>query len=504
MGRGRSAGVAAVVASALLVGVAGGAARAAAGGSPHAIDRHAAVDVGTRALIVRALRSGGPTFVCTPAASWSNSASAQTCTITASKGVCIEVSTNPAVTQSCTFTQASSRDTNSAVALQVITQRELAQTDAHDQAGSQTIETQQGNAAGSNVNWSAQIVKQLLGRGADNPDDEAALEAAGQDRQQASGVPFDFTELIRSLDASEVEQENAAASSAQPTSAPVTQTQQSQQTIHVCQGAVGDPCDSAAGMSGDNVNGDYQSLRQWEWASDAPSIEQSQNATAGTCANSDSQTLNMCSVVHQNTAGGKNANGAFQAYRQFQQAANTSGGHQVQDAGADLGGLGHDVFQLSVVPSAFVPQLDSIITGQRARQVQRAENAGTLTQAQDPHVDKGPASTQTGSTHDTWHGWIDTDQTQALNGTLRTTGSQSQDLGYAGSSTGDIVAMVRGSENGSTATSRCAPGNTFDVCNAGVTCTSAAGKAPDDVGCKPTGEAPHEQGDRDKKHKKRR
>jgi hypothetical protein len=498
MGRKRGTRLAAlVVVLVAAVGVVGAGVQRAAGetGVP------ATVDVQAAALVAYALRSSTDSmFVCRPAASSSNTATTQSCTISASDGVCIEVSSNPSVEQSCMFTQTNTTGTNTAVAAQVIVQRNPAQSGTETQTGSQAIEASQGNATGSNLNWSTQIVKQFLGHGADNPDTEADAVAQAQARQQAAGVPADLTSLIQSLAPTEIAQENASPSNLPgPTSSPVSEVQQSQQTINVCQGAVHDPCGSADTMHGDNVNGNYQSLRQWEWANDAPSIEQLQNADGGTCVNSDSKSLNMCSVVHQSTTGGKNRNGVFEAYRQFQRALDTSGGRQVQDAAPDLGGLGHDIFQLSVVPSPFVPQLESIETGQRARQVQRAENAGALTQAQDPHVDKGPASTQTGSVHDTWQGSIDSEQSQLVDDTFTHGGGQSQDLGYSGRSTGDVVALVRGSENGSTATARCVPGNTFDVCNAGVSCTSVpvAGKGPRDTGCRETGaKSGHEGGDR--------
>jgi hypothetical protein len=363
----------------------------------------------------------------------------------------------------------------------VITQRNSGQSGTETQTGSQTITTRQENVTGANVNWSAQIVKQFLGRGADNPDNEAALEAQGQAQQQASGAPFDFTSLIQSLEPTEKAQESFNPSTLpRATSLPVSETQQSQQTIDVCQGAAPDPCVDSVGMTGNNVNGNYQSLRQWEWANNAPSIEQLQNAGGGTCVNSASGSLNMCSTVHQNTTGGRNLNGLFELYRQFQRALNTAAGQQVQDgrAGLDQGGLGHDIVQVSVVPSPSVPQLETILTRQRARQVQRADNTGALTQQQDPHVDKGDASSQDGSTSDVWNGALQADQTQLANGAFASPGGQSQILFYGGSSTGDIVATVTGTENGSSNTQQCTPGDTFDFCQAVVTCSSVTPEAP--------------------------
>lgn len=432
------------------------------------------LDAATRDLIARALSSSGRGFVCSPASATTNTSATQSCTIHAASGVCIERSTNPAVTQTCTFEQSETTKKNEAVAVQVIEQRDGGESGSKTQTGSQTISTTQSNLSGSNVNWSVQVVKQFLGAGANNPDSEVSRQQQQEAQQEAAGVPTDFTSLIQSLVPTEVAQEDSdPATLPKGSRSPVTQQQQSQQTIQVCQGAAPDPCTTTSGMTGDNVNGDYQSLRQWEWANNAPSIDQEQNSQPGTCVDSSSSTLNMCSIVHQNTSGGQNLSGLFEYYRQFQRALHTLSGQELQDTdglGEDVGGLGHDIFQTSLGdPSG--PQREWILTGQRARQVQRANDTGTLFQSQDPHVDKGYLSRQTGSDNDTWDGWIGSDQTQLKNGAFASPSSQAQDLSYSGTSTGDIVATVRGTQNGNTQTQQCPPGQPepgFDSCDAVV------------------------------------
>jgi hypothetical protein len=428
-------------------------------------------DAATRHRLSAALRrsTGGTKFVCSPAASQTNTATTQSCTISASKGVCIERSTNPSVTQQCIFNQGNTSGPNVAVSVQVIEQRDGGQSGSKSQSGRQDVFTRQTNGSGANVNWSVQIIKQFLGRGADNRDDEESQQQQKESQQEGKGTPADFTSFIQSLEPNELSQENANDPAVlASTSSPVAQTQQSQQTIDVCQGAAPDPC--TTGGTGTNVNGNYQSLRQWEWAAKAPSIAQDQNSTPGDCSEeAGSVSLNMCSLVHQNTNGGKNLSGLFEVYRQFQRALHTLAGHQVQDAGDDLGGLGHDVFQLSAGdPSG--PQREWILTGQRARQVQRANDVGAMTQTQDPHVSKGYLSSQAGTTHDTWRGWIRSDQKQLADGVFAPLGEQSQTLTYDADSTGDIVANVQGTSNGSTANDQCAPGDTGDSCHIGVSC----------------------------------
>ncbi|HZT92222.1 MAG TPA: hypothetical protein VFA05_09300 [Gaiellaceae bacterium] len=487
-------GILALVVAAATFGAAAGRASAASAGTTvvrhhhtAGVSRHGSVRRLTPAahrLVLRAMRqttaASSTQFVCLPAAASSNSAAAQSCTITAPAGVCIEVSSNPSVTQSCTFTQSSATRSNIAVAIQVIDQRDTGQIGSKQQTGSQTVTTTQGNASGSNFNWTTQIVKQFLGHGADQSDSELSQQQKADAQQELAGTPADLTSLIQGLAPGELAQENALpATLPLPTASPVSQQQQSQQTVTVCQGSTAD-CHSQAGMTGNNVSGVYQSLRQWEWANNAPSIDQQQNSSPGTCTTSGSATLNMCANVSQTTTGGKNLSGLFEAYRQFQRALHTLAGDQIQDAPTsfDAGGLGHDVSQTSVVADPTGPQRNWIVTGQLARQDQNATDTGALTQSQDPHVDKGPASTQTGTTHDTWHGLIYATQSQLANGQFASPADQFQRLTYDGVSTGDIVATVTGTENGSTNTEQCTPGDTGDVCHAEVDCASVVPGAP--------------------------
>ncbi len=434
--------------------------------------------VGANALVARLITKSsavgmGTRFVCSPAAvPPTNTVMEQSCTISGSVGLCVERSSNPAVVQTCTFTQANTSRSNVAIALQVIEQRDAVQAGARTQTGKQIVNSNQGNVTGSNFTWTTQIVKQFLGRGATNPDSEESQQQQLQAQAAAQGMPAQFSSLLQNLEGTETAQENVdPVVLPAATTQPVSQAQTSQQTISVCQGSVSD-CHSSAGMTGNNVNGSYQSLRQWEWANNAPSIDQTQNLGGGDCSDSSSSSLNMCSVVSQSTTGGKNLSGVWELYRQFQRALHTSDGEQVQDSPFE-GGLGHDIFQTSV-GSLTSPQREWIATGQRARQVQRADDAGLLVQTQDPHADKGPGSFQAGSSADTWNGTLTADQRQLSNGLPASSGTQQQTLTYEGTSTGEIVASVRGTQNGSSASADCFPGDgSPDSCHVGVQCFSA-------------------------------
>ncbi len=487
MGRKSRLGIAAVVVAAAVLSILAGSGRESVALAGPTNDAAAARHVSApqsvpklttqgRVLLARSMATsiaaGSATrFVCYPAAGTpTNTSTVQSCTVLGSQGVCIERSTNPAVAQSCTFTQTNASGSNVAIAVQVIEQRNPVQTGV--QSGTQSVESHQGNVSGSNFTWSTQIIKQFRGPGSNNPDGEESQQQKQEAQAEARGAPADFGAFIQSLASTEISQENATPTSLAPaTTQPVSQQQMSQQSISVCQGSTTD-CTSNVGMTGNNINGNYQSLRQWEFANNAPSIDQEQNPAVGTCQDSSSASLNMCSVVSQNTTGGKNLSGVWENYRQFQKALHTAAGTQIQDPSFDQGGLGHDILQASDGLGVLTgPQRDWIVTGQRARQTQLANDTGALTQAQDPHVDKGPASMQTGSNADTWNGTLRADQLQLNNGLPASVGTQQQVLTYEGQSTGEIVASVRGTQNGSSASADCLPANgSPDFCQVGVEC----------------------------------
>jgi hypothetical protein len=261
----------------------------------------------------------------------------------------------------------------------------------------------------------------------------------------------------------------------------VTQVQQSQQTVRICQG--GSDCHSAAGMTSNNLSSVYQSLRQREKAKNANDIRQAQNPMTGTCDDEDPSTTepprNMCSFVDQNTTGGKNADGAAEFYRQFQSGAHAHSLTQQQDPTFDQQGLGHGIRQLSVVGSVNDPKRNTIVTLQLGRQVQRAKDIspGPIVQFQDPRSAKDNDSFQTGTLADTWFGRQFGTQIQTINGAF-TTGvdTQRQLLTYDGETTGTFDVLQRGVQNDRSAQNTC-PSPAFPgsekSCHVQVECASA-------------------------------
>jgi hypothetical protein len=196
----------------------------------------------------------------------------------------------------------------------------------------------------------------------------------------------------------------------------------------------------------------------------------------------------MCAIVDQNTTGGKNFSGLVELYRQFQSVINANSTTQQQDPPAFpptfLGGLDHDIHQLSASPGGTSgPKRNTIQTFQRGRQVQRAANAGTLSQMQDPVGRKGIGSFQTGSFADTWNGTLLGTQLQFADGVFSGGGVQSQDLTYDGDSTGTITATVTGTQNGSTDTETCPGSGSTSNCHVGVTCESVVSESETPPGC---------------------
>jgi hypothetical protein len=420
---------------------------------------------------------------------------------TGSAGVCIQKSSDPSVIQICKFSQGpniASPKTNLAIALQIIIQKSST---GNDQRGQQLIKVRQQNTTKSNLSFVVQIVKQSLGNGANDSDNEVNNEAAAEAKGELLGTLPDFGPVISQVQNSEPLTEGDETAALAAPSGEVKQTQNSQQTVRVCQGGPSPTtCLDPAGMSGNNLSSVFQSLRQRERASNASLIGQHQNPDPGTCPVPDTPDLldpavplnprNMCASVAQNTTGGKNLSGLAELYRQFQSGSNTASLTQEQDPGfADVHGLDHDIQQTSV-GALTAPKRNTIFTFQLARQVQRAKNvpAVGLTQFQDPRTAKGPNSFQDGSQADSWFGRMVADQRQTTNGQpsvpVCCAATQKQLLTYdADFLTGIIDVVVRGSNNGDADQQMCQSNTPGFTCHIQVDCTGAfvsEGSAPAD------------------------
>jgi hypothetical protein len=430
----------------------------------------------------RMLQASGDSNICIGGTPDNSVSGTQRCNFNGSAGVCIQKSSNPSVIQICKFSQGPSdpAKTNLAIALQVIIQK----TDSIDgQRGQQLIKVRQQNTSKSNLSFVVQIVKQSLGNGANDSDNEVNNQAAAEAKGELLGTLPDFGPVISQVQNSEPlteGDETAALASPRP---PVSQTQNSQQTVRICQGGP-NTCLDPAGMSGNNLSSVYQSLRQRERASNASAIDQHQNPDPGTCPVPDTpdpldpavppNPRNMCASVAQNTTGGKNVSGLAELYRQFQSGSNTASLSQEQDPSfADVHGLDHDIQQLSVVTDPNSPKRNTIFTFQLARQVQRAKHATSVDQFQDPRTAKGPGSFQTGTVNDTWFGRQFATQLQTTDGVVTANG-QEQRLTYDGVTTGNFDVLQRGTSNGSTAENTCS-GN---FCNVVVQCDGGGEAGP--------------------------
>jgi hypothetical protein len=417
-----------------------------------------ALALGARARpALRRLQASGNGIICIgggASTAGSVGSSIQKCSITGSLALCIEFSSDQDADQSCNIVQHGA-GTKLAIVLQVILQRNSAEAGVNSQKGGQDANVDQWNSTKANLSFVTQILKQSLGRGSDNGDDEAQQQSGIEKTAEAMGILPDFAPLVARLQANEPQQEGDEPPTP-PTPGPaVMQNQQSQQTVHVCQGATG-ACLSPAGMTGKNLSSVYQSLRQRERAGNAVSIDQHQNPLPGTCATSGSGDRNQCAIVDQNTTNpGKNASGLIELYRQFQSGFNTPLLAQEQDRTGDHG-FDHDIRQTSVGPLTG-PKRNLVITIQWGNQVQRAANADVLTQFQDPRGTKGPASFQDGSAADTWFGRQLGRQIQTNNGqfTPAGIGFQEQFLNYDGETTGTFDMVERGVQNGSSAQTTC-------------------------------------------------
>lgn len=436
-----------------------------------------------RALVknaMRKLQASGDLWACIGGTKDTSIAGQQRCNFSGSAGVCIEKSSDPDVTQVCKFNQASTGDrTNIAIALQVIVQKNST---IMGQRGQQIVRVNQSNTTKPNAAFVVQILKQSLGQGAsDDNDNEINDQSAIESRAEAASVLPDFTPLMNKIQNVEPSTEGDDMSQAGASVGDVTQVQQSQQTVRICQG--GADCLFPEGMTSDNLSSVYQSLRQREKAKNANHIQQEQNPLTGTCDDEDPSTTfpprNMCSFVDQSTTGGKNADGAAEFYRQFQSGAHAHSLTQLQDPSFDRQGLGHGIHQLSVVGSVNDPKRNTIVTLQLGRQVQRAKNIspGPIRQLQDPRGAKDADSFQRGTAADTWFGRQFGTQLQTIDGAF-TTGvdTQEQLLTYDGETTGTFNVLQRGVQNDRMATNTCPspdfPGSDKS-CHVQVECASA-------------------------------
>jgi hypothetical protein len=439
-----------------------------------------------RALVksaMRKLQASGDLWTCIGGTKDTSIAGQQRCNFSGSAGICIETSSNPNVTQVCKFNQASTGDrTNIAIALQVIVQKTST---IIGQKGQQIVSVKQSNTTKANAAFVVQILKQSFGQGAsDENDNEINDQSAIESRAEAASVLPDFTPLMNKIQNVEPSTEGDDTSPAGAIVGDVTQVQQSQQTVRVCQGGNVMPglCNSPAGMSSNNLSSVYQSLRQREKAKNANHIQQEQNPSTGTCDDEDPSTAfpprNMCSFIDQNTTGGENVDGAAEFYRQFQSGAHAHSLTQRQDPTFDEQGLGHQIHQLSV-GSLNDPKRNTIVTLQLGRQVQRAKDIspGPIVQFQDPRSAKDVGAFQTGTLADTWFGRQFGTQIQTINGAF-TTGvdTQRQLLTYDGETTGTFDVLQRGVQNDRSAQNTC-PSPAFPgsekSCHVQVECASA-------------------------------
>lgn len=369
--------------------------------------------------------------------------------LSGSAGACVQYSTDPNALQVCKFRQTGTTR-NFAIVLQIIVQRSSFSTldnpGADQQRGQQIAKVVQTAATKSNWSFANQILKQSVGRGANDSDNEAFDHTMAETRGELQGALPNFTPLIGKLQSSEPLTEGDETASPTTPGPAVSQIQNSQQTVKVCQGS-GDDCHTPGVAN--NLSSVYQSLRQRERAVNAVTIDQQQNPDDGSCVAEDPPddllaTRNMCAFVEQHTAApGKNVSGAAELYRQFQSGANTGELTQLQDPHVFSNGIDHDIHQVSDV-------LNTIFTYQSARQVQRAKHATIVHQFQDPRTAKGFGSSQIGTAADTWFGRQFATQIQTTDGQFSipvSSRGQEQLLTYDGDSPGTFDVIIRGVQN---------------------------------------------------------
>jgi hypothetical protein len=446
----------------------------------------AAVPKHYRALVKRAfartrsLQASGASQTCLGGTKDNDTAAVQTCTVQGSAGACIQISSDPGATQTCTFTQPAGR-TNLAVVVQIIVQRNGSPTTANpdgspNQSGSQSVTVRQKNATKPNLSFVTQIIKQSLGRGADNADSEISDQASPESAGESQGTLPDFSPLIAKLQSVEPQQEGDETPTTASSPATVSQTQQSQQTINVCQGGPVD-CTSPAGTTSTNLSSVYQSLRQRErWSNASVLIDQHQNHNPGTCPSSGGPSA-MCAIVDENTTGGKNFSGLVELYRQFQSGRHTASLTQEQNPSGLSHTEDHDIRQTSI-GSLTGPKRNTIFTDQRSRFVQRAVDATVLHQLQDPDARKGPDSFQFGTLNDTWNGTQISTQLQFRDGIFNPSGFQVLEMAYDGDSDGTINVFEQGTQNAKTHTEQCPGAGSSSSCHISVDCFHVEGNPP--------------------------
>src|SRR5205823_12556392 len=162
----------------------------------------------------------------------------QACTFSGPSGVCVEIATNPNTVQTCTFNKGSPPPTtarsNFAIVVQIIVQRNGGP--VVTQNGLQLANVQQQNTTKPNLSFVVQIRKQSAGRGSDNYDSEVSDYAPVESSAESQGVLPNWAPLISKLETAERSQEGPETVAPTSPGPDVDLTQQSQQTVNVCQG----------------------------------------------------------------------------------------------------------------------------------------------------------------------------------------------------------------------------------------------------------------------------
>jgi hypothetical protein len=301
--------------------------------------------------------SSTATCTATPIGTVSN-VSEGTCTIVQSGGgtaTCTESRTANPGSENCSITQTSTTADNVATVSQTVTHTIGGANGT--QLATQVATVLQTNGSGNNSSNVTQGVSQAIGRGAKLPD---------------------------SLD-------NDADDFTPPSATPISQSQESHQSLSLVQSS----------DTGNNASTVSQSLSQRERADNAPSITQLQNTqnVANSCpvlvALIDDPFANQCSTVQQTSTSGQNSSQVGETYNQFQAASNTAAGQQAQGSLVNVanGGLDHRFSQSSA-------GLSTQSSNQTEIQAQRRLNTGTMTAVQHGPTRKGGGS-QVGNTGDT-------------------------------------------------------------------------------------------------------
>lgn len=294
----------------------------------------------------------------------------QTCTITARRGACIQRSDNPVVKQVCTFVQGPSSSgaakENRARAVQVV------RADGREGTldATQEIVVLQRNTTKGNVFAGTQNITHCLAAGGSDSNNRKSNcgNRNGDHGDQASSSPT------------------------------VTQNEESQQSIDVCQGgpettASAGPgsCNLPGGMVANNTSRVRQTTDLTEIAADADEINQLQNREdrANECTietpGVDEELSDTCYTVRQNTAGAHatNLTELHQDFVVIQRAKDTAFGEQLQGR-RGRGGLEHVFVQNSPDPAS-----SKQVSDQDKRWTQIRLNTGDLVWEQHDKNAKG-------------------------------------------------------------------------------------------------------------------